>query len=87
MKKPELLKSLATSANVTQGQADALLGALITVIVSDVLVKGIPLTIPGLGTFKQVKAAAKIGRHPVTGAPLNVPESTRITFKMTSSLK
>ena len=87
MKKSELLKKLATSANVNQTQADAVLAAFTTVLTSDVLIKGEALTIPGLGTFKQSKSAARVGRNPITGAALDIPASTTLKFKMSSSLK
>ena len=87
MKKSELLKALAKSANVSQVQADAVLSAFTTVLTSDVLIKGESLVIPGLGTFKQHKSTARVGRHPQTGAPINLPESTSLKFHMSSTLK
>jgi len=87
MKKSDLLKGLASSANVTQLQADAVLSAFTTVLVSEVLIKGNPITIPGLGTFKQSKSAARVGRNPQTGQPINISANTKIHFTMSSSLK
>jgi DNA-binding protein HU-beta len=87
MKKSELLKVLATSANVNQTQADAVLSAFTTVLTSEVLIKGDSITIPGLGTFKQSKSAARTGRNPQTGAAISIPASVKIHFSMSSSLK
>jgi nucleoid DNA-binding protein len=87
MKKPELLKALATSANVSQVQADAVLSAFATVLTGAVLLRGESITIQGLGTFKQGKSAARVGRHPSTGAPIDIPASVSIKFSMSSTLK
>ena len=87
MKKSELLKLLATSANVTQVQADAVLAAFTTVLTSDVLIKGDSIAIPGLGTFRQSKYAARTGRNPRTGEPVNIPAGTSLKFHMSQTLK
>ena len=87
MKKSDLVKALAASANVTQVQADAVLSAFTTVLTSEVLIKGDSVAIPGLGTFKQGKSAARVGRNPSTGVAINITASTSIKFHMSSSLK
>lgn len=87
MNKADLVKSVATNAGLTQAQADAAINALAHAVVSDVLRGGDSISIPGLGTFKQKKSAAREGRNPATGASIHIAASTSIGFKMSNTLK
>lgn len=44
-------------------------------------------TLPGFGTFHQVKKEARIGRNPKTGASVEIPAKTTINFKIAGPLK
>jgi nucleoid DNA-binding protein len=44
-------------------------------------------TFPGFGTFAKKRRGARTGRHPQTGAPLEIPASDTITFSIGSDLK
>jgi len=87
MNKADLVKAVASTAGLTQTQADAAINAFAAVIVKDVLKDGNSISVPGLGTFKQKKSAAREGRNPATGASIHIAASTSIGFKLSSSLK
>lgn len=87
MNKAELVKKLADHAGITQEQVHKIIDELAQIIVADVHVDGNSLTIPRLGTFRQKKSAARMGRNPKTGASIQIAASTSIGFKMSSSLK
>ncbi len=48
---------------------------------------GPKFTYPGFGTFAKRKRPERDGRHPQTGAPLEIPASDTITFSIGSDLK
>ncbi len=62
--------------------ADAVFG-----YISQQLAKGEKVAIPGFGTFSVSFRAARKGRNPQTGAPLDIPASTGAKFKAGKSLK
>ena len=45
------------------------------------------VTIVGFGTFQKKLRAARIGRNPATGEPINIKASTTVGFKPSQSLK
>lgn len=44
-------------------------------------------TIRGFGTFKVTSRAARTGRNPKTGEPVDIPAQDTITFKASDALK
>jgi nucleoid DNA-binding protein len=87
MNKADLVRALAGNAGVTQDQADKVLKELVQIVVEKVHVGGDTISIPGLGTFKQKKSAARVGRNPSTGGTINIPAKTTLGFKATTALK
>ena len=49
--------------------------------------KGDKVAWPGFGSFSTTRRAARTGRNPQTGAPVNVPASTAMKFSASSVLK
>jgi nucleoid DNA-binding protein len=45
------------------------------------------VALPGFGTFNKKERAARIGRNPRTGEPLQIAASTTVTFKPGKELK
>ena len=45
------------------------------------------VAVPGFGSFRKKERAARIGRNPRTGEPLNIEASTTVTFKPAKELK
>lgn len=86
MNKMELVKRIASTADLSQAQAERCLSAF-TTIVTDTLSQGDRLALPGFGTFEPRQRAARAGRNPQTGAELQIPASTVPAFKAGQSLK
>lgn len=55
--------------------------------IGDTLANGDEVVIHGFGTFKLAQRAARTGRNPATGAPIDIPASTVVKFKPTPTLK
>jgi nucleoid DNA-binding protein len=44
-------------------------------------------TYPGFGTFQKKKRPARAGRHPQTGAPIEIPAQNTVAFAVGRDLK
>jgi len=49
--------------------------------------KGDSIVLPGFASISVKKRAARAGRNPSTGKPINIPESNAISFKAGTKLK
>ena len=54
---------------------------LILNLIKDRLAAGERVEIPGFGSFEIVKAAGRVGRHPVTGRKFKVPGRRSLAFR------
>ncbi|RWR26813.1 HU family DNA-binding protein [Sinirhodobacter populi] len=79
--KAELVERLAESSNLTKTKAELVLTALAIIVGDAVLVDGMRVTLPDLGTFALKHRAARTGRNPATGEAIQIPASTTISFK------
>nr|DAV10631.1 MAG TPA: DNA binding protein [Caudoviricetes sp.] len=86
MNKQDLIKDIAERGEFTKADADAALKAVQGAIAA-VLVNGDKITLPGFGTFKVVETAARTGRNPQTGEPVEIPAKRKIKFNPTQALK
>ena len=86
MNKSELVNSVAEGADISKAAAaravDAMAGA-----VSGSLGKGEQVTIIGFGTFSIRERAARQGRNPQTGKPMQISASKSVGFKAGKQLK
>lgn len=80
MNKSELTAAVAERAGITKSQAQAALDAILGTI-TDQTDAGHVVKITGFGKFEKKTRAARIGRNPATGAEIQIPESTALTFK------
>ena len=48
---------------------------------------GARFTYPGFGTFAKRKRSGRIGRHPRTGLPVEIPTITTVAFAIGSELR
>lgn len=53
----------------------------------DELKEGQPALIPGLGKMVVVTRAARMGRNPKTGEPVQIPERKVVVFKASKALQ
>ena len=86
MNKTELINAVAESTGLTKKDSTAALDAVLTTI-SSTLASGESVQILGFGTFSVKTRAARTGRNPATGEPMEFPESKNVAFKAGSKLK
>ena len=86
MNKQELIKHIAAHAEVTNKQAESMLNALTTTVLDTVRAGG-ELVITDLGKFGTAKRAAKTGRNPKTGEPIQIAAKRVPTFTAAKKLK
>lgn len=77
--KSDLIEAIAAEADVRKDTAQVWLDAVLTKIGEMAAEK--PLIIRGFGTFETKTRAARTGRNPQTGLPIDIPASTTLTFK------
>jgi DNA-binding protein HU-beta len=71
MNKGELVDAIATKANVTKKEADAVLSATIDTIV-EAVASGDKVTLVGFGSFEKRNRAQREGRNPKTGETMTI---------------
>ncbi len=86
MRKDELIKAIADSANLQNAEASRALDAVVEII-SDGLSKGDKVQIAGLGTFEARARNAREGRNPQTGETIQIAATTVPGFKAAKQLK
>ncbi|MYJ53129.1 MAG: HU family DNA-binding protein, partial [Gammaproteobacteria bacterium] len=69
MKKTELIDQVASKANLSKTDAASAIDAVVSSI-SSALVSGDSVTLVGFGTFSVSARAARTGRNPRTGEPI-----------------
>lgn len=80
MNKSELAAAVAKKAGITQKDADKAVAAFTHVVVNEVA-NGGDVQIVGFGTFGTVSRAARQGRNPQTGEPIDIPATKVPKFK------
>jgi DNA-binding protein HU-beta len=86
MTKAELIDAVAEKAGTSKADAERTVDAFFEVVVSQAK-NGDKVAWPGFGSFSTTRRAARTGRNPQTGAPVNVPASTALKFSASSVLK
>ena len=86
MNKSELIDAIAASADLPKAAAGRALDAVLETIEST-LKNGDPVTLVGFGTFSVKDRAARTGRNPQTGAPIQIAAAKIPGFKAGKSLK
>lgn len=86
MNKAELIESIAASADMPKAAAGRALDAMVETI-EGALKKGDSVSLIGFGTFSVKERAARTGRNPQTGAPIEIAASNIPSFKAGKSLK
>ena len=86
MNKSDLVTAVATQADLTKDKADAAVSAIVEQI-TNALSRDESVTLVGFGTFAQSHRAARTGRNPKTGAPIEIAASNSVNFKPGKALK
>ena len=86
MNKADLIDQIAQAAEISKSAAeravDAMIGAVEATLRKDEIV-----TLVGFGTFYAGKRAARTGRNPRTGAPLDIKAARLPKFRAGKALK
>ena len=86
MNKAELVDAIADSADLSKAAASRALDAVIN-SVTDALKDGDQVSLVGFGTFTVKDRAARTGRNPQTGQPIEIAAAKVPGFKAGKALK
>ncbi len=87
MKKPELIAAVMEAANIeVKKQATEAVEAIFDTI-TKALARGEEVAMPGFGTFKVAKRAARMGVNPKTGEKIQIAASIKPKFRAAKALK
>jgi DNA-binding protein HU-beta len=84
--KTEMIDRIAESADISKAAAGRALDAAIDAITSS-LKQADPVALVGFGTFSVRERAARTGRNPQTGAPIQIAAAKVPAFKPGKALK
>ncbi|WP_043526202.1 nucleoid-associated protein HU-beta [Litchfieldella xinjiangensis] len=86
MNKSELVEAIAASADIPKAAASRALDAMIEGV-TESLKKGDSVSLVGFGTFTVKERAARTGRNPQTGKPIEISAAKVPSFKAGKALK
>ena len=86
MNKAELVDSIAEQANINKADAERALNAFISSVQSAVA-NDDKVTLPGFGSFSRSSRAARTGRNPRTGEPVQIAASKGVKFSAGAAFK
>ncbi len=86
MNKSELVDAIAASADISKAAAGRALDA-VTDAITGALKEGDQVALVGFGTFLVKDRAARTGRNPQTGQPIEIAAAKIPTFKPGKALK
>ena len=81
-----LAAALAENHEMPKKQSEAMLNELVTMLTKH-LKKGDRIRIAGLGVLVVRKRAARMGRNPATGEPVQIKASKKVAFRAAKELK
>jgi DNA-binding protein HU-beta len=84
--KSEMIDAVADAAGVSKADAERTLAAFFDHVVSATK-SGEKVAWPGFGNFSTTQRAAREGRNPQTGEPVQIKASTAMKFSASSTLK
>jgi DNA-binding protein HU-beta len=82
----QLAAGLAESHDLPKRQVEAMLAALVQSF-TEHLRQGSKIRIPGLGIFQVSSRAARMGRNPATGEPIQIKASKKMAYRPAKELK
>lgn len=86
MNKSELIEAVAASADIPKAAAGRAVDAVVEAI-TGALKEGGQVALVGFGTFSVKERAARTGRNPQTGAPIEIAAANIPSFKAGKALK
>ncbi len=85
MNKTDLINVMAENAGITKAAAKKALNGLL-IDIEGALQKGNRVTLVGFGSWSVTRRAAREGRNPKTGAPIQIKAKNVVKFKAGSDL-
>ncbi len=76
MNRRELVQAVAAHSGVAPREVDSILKST-TEVITAVVAKGEPVTIPGFAKFVKQERAARMGRNPATGEQIRIKASKK----------
>ena len=86
MTKAELIADIAEQAGLSKAETGRIVDAFFKGISNALNEKG-KITLTGFGTFSVAERAARTGRNPQTGEPMEIKASRTVKFKPGKGLK
>ncbi len=86
MNKTKLIESVAEQSGLSKAQAATAVNATLCSII-DALKAGQDVMIVGFGGFRVKSRAARQGRNPKTGEPIQIPASKTVGFRISPAAK
>lgn len=86
MNKAELINAIANETGLSKKDTEATINSFVNVV-STALENKDKVQLIGFGTFETRERAARTGKNPQTGEPLNIPASTTVALKVGKALK
>ena len=86
MNKTELIEAISEGAGLTKKDSEKALDAVVSSI-TNALNNGDKVSLIGFGTFETRNRAARTGKTPQTGEPLQIAAATVPAFKAGKALK
>ena len=86
MNRKQLAEQVTARTDLDQGDVDRVVTAVLDTLV-DAVAAGDTVTLPGFGTFDRRSRAARTGRHPQTGEPMEIPAGQAPGFKAAQAFR
>jgi DNA-binding protein HU-beta len=84
--KADLVEAVRSAADLTRGQAEMAVDAMVSEVMSAVT-SGERVTVAGFGSFNPSSRAARTGRNPQTGEPVRIAASKGVRFAPATAFK
>ncbi len=86
MNKAELVDKVAGKSGVGKSDAEKVVNAFLEVV-QDAVAADDKVTLPGFGAWSRSQRAARTGRNPRTGEPVQIPASKAVKFSVGAKFK
>ena len=86
MNKSELIEKVAGRAGLSKSDAEKAVNSFIGVVETAVAAND-KVTLPGFGAWSRTQRAARTGRNPRTGEPVQIPASKAVKFSVGADFK
>ncbi len=86
MKKKDFVAKVAQANGLSNAKTADVIDSFIEEVVA-ALADGEKIMLSGFGTLEVKKRAGRVGRHPVTGEQIQLPDTKVVSFRQSSKLR